>query len=608
MALFSKKRYWTEIISTQSIPPGLRHFEVASTQLLEIIQAFQNKSTNIDHEATLISLNNSLQRASCAFHKLLNGSRPINRLPVEILEMIFTLVPKRFAAVGHRDDSLRGNHWPFSAPDSRDLRLLARVCHRWHELISRAPALWSTYRETTAGPVGFPVSSFMTRFSSAPIDIYANGSFSDDLEKLFREQGYRIRQVHSPTDDIEQRTANRLLSSLATLDSGSLEHCSIVVPKRSHPNSPLFTNRTAARIRSLLVISQSLVPVQEFHTLTRLVLSQNRIFRSQAWDVCSLLSLLAGAPKLEVLHLHSMDMRLSEGSRPSSRLIMSRLQQLHCQNILSDYLVPPFTVFLSSIQIPTHFHIRLHNIPFDTSSSSDLIALVRSIPSPIPPTHMGLYSRSGSFELDLKLELPCASDDGRAEGTSITFRAIGHRYYLDLDRFRDLIAAPALLWNLQELRLNITGDDSEDAQQTARMVSGLVNVRRLALSFTWSVLQRMPAFKTVFDPLTARPNKEPACPALEDLDVYVKESSDALMGIFSSILQSRAESDIPVRRFILYVANPPGHTLDPSPHVGRYAVERFSPMPWHTWPRARPATARTMTEMETPLSRLAGHG
>ncbi|KAI0754021.1 hypothetical protein C8Q80DRAFT_1116872 [Daedaleopsis nitida] len=596
---FDAELYWRELVSSQSVlEPRLQDFELASSHLLNAVHAFRNG----DIYGYLIALDATLRRASSAICKLINGSRPINRLPAEIMEMIFSAIPRKVALV----DSRLGAHWPFRAVlDISYLKTLRLVCHHWHVLVSGTPLLWSAYRETKDGPVGRSASWFATRSPSASIDVYAPGSFSTDLEKLLREQGHRIRQVQVwPGLRIDRSTSERWLSSLAALDFENLEHCSLVI----HPDgargllSPLFTPRTAATLKSLAISSRSIVCAQQFPSLTRLVITHS-VHTSAKYDIAHLTDVLSGAPRLEVLHLYGVNLGVCEESR-LPHVVLGRLRYLSYEQAMIP--LSTCTTFLSSLHLPAHCRVYLDNIIFQTLSASDNSALMRSLPAPHPPTQMSLFLRSappgvhGSTKEEGRLELPCTTTGGRG-GTCIvlTTPPRGHSLEANCLWGADSPIAPAVLQSLTEARISVTGDMERGAAHIAAVLPMLENVRKLAVCFRWSwtdAIRTVIELRRALEPLgflgVIPGQAAPACPALEELELYVPDTNDTLMDVLALLLQSRAENNVRgVRRLVVYYTGTQlrarSHTFVPADHVSDYSAVQSctEAAEWDEWPR-----------------------
>ncbi|KAI0754005.1 hypothetical protein C8Q80DRAFT_1136164 [Daedaleopsis nitida] len=582
---FNTKPYWAEILSNPI--HGLEALESASSELANVVHNLRVKDMNVNIDEMIESLEVRLQRASAVIRRLSNGSRPINRLPAEILQHIFSLVPERLPCT---EQDTR-THWSFGALSFTHLEMLTQVCKRWYELVAGAPTLWSTYRDTPRGLVK-PPASFATSFPTAPIDIYSNGSFSKPMEMLVRNEGPRIRQIYFHRIPMA-RIADALLSTLAALDLGSLEHCSIELPPNMGQDlhAPLFTVATASRLRSLLVQSRSILPAQEFRSLTRLVLSSHHIpfdidSQTGGWDVLALLKLLAGAPKLEVLHLCRVRTR---GGTQSGlpRVVLGHLRYLSYDSPTMH--APSLTALLSNIHIPADCRVYIDHIPFSVTSSTDVSSLIQSLSGNVSRKQMTIHFQSGHRQ-EAKVELPTITSDRNGRdvcgGACVVFRKIER----DVDRFWNFLSAPAFLENSEEVRINLDGGEEQSAQRTACILSSLVKVRRLALSFKWPWSHEFPPpFRAALAPLIPLDSSiELACPFLQDLDIYVDVADNELVGnVIAEMLAARAACNKPVRRFVLYATDLSALRLNLGEHVTGYASKKIPSVStfWDEWPR-----------------------
>ncbi|KAI0754013.1 hypothetical protein C8Q80DRAFT_1265735 [Daedaleopsis nitida] len=262
--------------------------------------------------------------------------------------------------------------------------------------------------------------------------------------------------------------------------------------------------------------------------------------------------------------------------------------------------VPSFTALISNIHIPVHCRVFVDYIPFSVTPSSEIFSLIRSLPGDISSncTCMGIHFRACTL-LEAKLELPTIIPgfNGRrgvaCGGACVVLREVNRE---EVDRFWDFICARAVMERLEEVRINIDNKAGWAGEWTARILSSLVNVRRLALSFQDPICKssfRDGPFNVVLAPLgpfkTA--TLELACPDLQDLDIYVDTSEyQPAMEAIANMLARRAARNKPVRRLVLYAAEPVDSRFDLSKHVTEYTLRiimfptNWTPLGWGEWP------------------------
>ena len=260
----------------------------------------------------------------------MNATRPVNRLPAEVLAYIFSFVPRRYAVFTETE----GRHWPFDIPDIDVFTELATVCKHWRSLFLDTPSLWSVVSEGVS--IGRQNKSLwhLSRCPRGPLTVNISGNVTARMWRLLRTEGHRIQQLH--LGRISQATdRERMLSLLLSLPADVLQHCKIHLvqqPSNRQPLVPLFSGK-AENLQSLYLDQVWFLPSTIMPQLTYLTIFRYYAFDDPLWNVGDLLRFLSGSPELEELHLSHVWGRLPPDavlrlSTNSSRVILRRLRVL----------------------------------------------------------------------------------------------------------------------------------------------------------------------------------------------------------------------------------------------------------------------------------------
>ncbi|KAI0760750.1 hypothetical protein C8Q74DRAFT_1298581 [Fomes fomentarius] len=249
------------------------HAKIASSDLHAIKQAgihlldFEKKLRGMideslsDYNDLLVSTKTILKCTASIIDRLIDETRPISRLPPEILLTVFSYVPDWVPVI---EGVKAGLHWPFAAPRTDQLRNVTAVCFQWRKLALGDSRLWSTFWESNSQFATSP-SLHLSRCPTGPLNVFTQGKNPRRMIELVREHAPRIRQLHCYRVATSCQLA---LTVLKTVDFGLLQHLCL------HAALPLVTTITAATLRSLHVSSRNL-PSQCFPSLTFCVLASN---------------------------------------------------------------------------------------------------------------------------------------------------------------------------------------------------------------------------------------------------------------------------------------------------------------------------------------------
>ncbi|KAH9848140.1 hypothetical protein C2E23DRAFT_469829 [Lenzites betulinus] len=263
---------------------------------------------------------------------LRNASRPINRLPPDILIRIFSLVR------GQLTYEKQYKKIPIECMfDVRDLQPLIRTCRHWKTLVTGTPSLWSTISRAQYPFCWLPeqILDRYLKYAVGAEQLYLHIGcrlIPPSMIELCREQGPRVRGIHLECSSSCSGSCYSLLrSSLPNLDfcyfaprtdCQEKAQSSGLVPKdvarQILPQS--------SRLRTLVL--SGLIPTTAFP-----VLKTFRIDRlDYPRDGEALLSFLAGTPQLQELVLDIEKGLHEEDFSHVGRAPLHHLQMLKIQD------------------------------------------------------------------------------------------------------------------------------------------------------------------------------------------------------------------------------------------------------------------------------------
>ncbi|PBK61510.1 hypothetical protein ARMSODRAFT_1089683 [Armillaria solidipes] len=321
----------------------------------------------------LDAIERRLQIAAAMIRGARNSLQPINRLPPELLAIIFLM---------------RQQHLPSFLPipcvsvykqrHHRDWLKVLHVCRHWRAITATYARLWATI-DSNLDP-----ATFIRRSSTAPLTVYVgirNGKINQpDLEIILR-QTRRIRELH--IDAFKWQTSATPLYELLKKPAKSLLSLTILIDgdRNSTPHDlpTLFSGRMP-RLRQLCLEHISTWPKNHFQNLTHVCLyRQDREFRPCTNDF---LDFLEGCPLLEELALiDAGPTRSTAGDVPavlSHRVVpLDHLRELNCGSL--GYALP-ITRLLSHLALPASAAMYFWGAPLQlpTEELSQLIPDNRS--------------------------------------------------------------------------------------------------------------------------------------------------------------------------------------------------------------------------------------
>ncbi|KAI0648226.1 hypothetical protein C8Q79DRAFT_954424 [Trametes meyenii] len=277
-----------------------------------------------------------------SLHCVLNDTRPVNRLPPELLRMVFTY------ALVEKHDSNGHLIW------------ITHVCKHWRAVALNAPALWTHFSTST---LKHPIGSRTFFERSKPLPVYMSLDISHpsamDIFPLVILKISRIRVLELFLGDGIHFEAI-FPSNIRGLTAPALEELWVVennlehppmVPTHSQDLTPAVFSGVPA-LRSLVLSNAHLfaVPKGTIHTLNRLELS--------GWlpSIGTLLNFLRLNPQLESLVIHEGKIRAGsdfEASNTTQEVPLLKLRHLEAHQIP----VQMATLLLSELVLPHEVNI-----------------------------------------------------------------------------------------------------------------------------------------------------------------------------------------------------------------------------------------------------------
>ncbi|RPD73969.1 hypothetical protein L226DRAFT_488135 [Lentinus tigrinus ALCF2SS1-7] len=309
---------------------------------------------------TLTQVQLVLHLAASLIQETMNAHCPINKLPPELLALVFSMVPSSL--------SLPGYVGPSSAKQTYELLPVTHVCRSWRALALDMPSLWSTIPETT---VGYTASSiFRTRAQQAPLVVYVDRNRPSAALRDAVGQSARIAELH--LHDLRECTPAELSADLLAFPGRWLERAIIrrrvARPGANEVDSAMFKgtvelfNGAAPKLRNLVLHDVPFLPSNFFESLTHL--SVSFVSSPVYWSLHDLFELLSQTPLLQDARISGLPTHLYPPDPPimgsASLPFLRRLDIGDCRG--QDSSLNLMRSILSFIVIPSHCAIRLHGM------------------------------------------------------------------------------------------------------------------------------------------------------------------------------------------------------------------------------------------------------
>ncbi|TRM57723.1 hypothetical protein BD626DRAFT_464512 [Schizophyllum amplum] len=379
---------------------------VPSSSLLATLSAVYEEILRDNGDIADVEMDN-IQRMSFQLIEAVKYARnrraPINRLPDEILEIIFLL------AQPYHADFIPS--WPISTRWLRQMVAVTHVCKRWRDAALLCPSLWSAVNtcKSRLGDVG---EDLLRRSGSAPLNVfYFTSRHPYDqliqappvLETVILNHGHRITRLHicNVWPAIVYKILCRPLPFLAVLSL-----CDIADDDHE-PDTGLSLAELTPRLRKLAV---------SFHIPRRLQRSVADLTHLALYhvDYVSLrdgfLDMLGRSPCLEYLLIidpSELPAHITPASFSAHRKVsLPNLRQFYLSDVWLD---SPVFYILASIDMPDDCDFRIKSCQnFD---HPDLRI------SPLPsPTRVHLLQHISRVQVEIAVQDSEMEDERRRRG------------------------------------------------------------------------------------------------------------------------------------------------------------------------------------------------
>ena len=309
----------------------------------------------------------------------MNSLNRINRLPPEILTLIFLFVSKPLSPLGH--------HGPSSARQTYDLLPIVQVCRYWRELALGTPSLWSTLCENASGHVA--TNAFHARTQHTDLVVYVDRPCpTPALVGLFSSPtvGSRITELY--LRDLHDYPLIQLVTELLAFPVPRLERVfvrrhvprNISGPELGDARGTALTkaviemfNGVTPKLKSLAFHDIPFLPSNYFDQLARLQLSFETC--SVHWALPDLFHLLSRCPSLEDASFLGLPTHLySSQDQTTHAVSLSCLRKLDIGDCRGqEHAATLMRAILTHLTLPTDCTVRLYGLDmYRLSPSSDL--------------------------------------------------------------------------------------------------------------------------------------------------------------------------------------------------------------------------------------------
>ncbi|EIW59532.1 uncharacterized protein TRAVEDRAFT_71570 [Trametes versicolor FP-101664 SS1] len=254
----------------------------------------------------LNDINEFLKSGSQDIMKALNAHRRVNRLPPELLRLIFLQFIRPTDFVCHDSDcasqgAVLDVGWLYAHKRASDVLALSHVCRRWREVILLFPGFWTSIRDVSADET----MTFFERARGCPLQVAISGRLPLWLWDITAERGASIRELHCQIStnchSISKGTGD--LNVLA-LDAPNVERLSLsrgymnCTNYGDHPNAMVLKGATEhVKMLSIRGLG-SWLPPNQFPALTHLVVSD--VYGLHAYAFCAFLSRCANLTNINL--------------------------------------------------------------------------------------------------------------------------------------------------------------------------------------------------------------------------------------------------------------------------------------------------------------------
>ncbi|KAH9885862.1 hypothetical protein C8Q73DRAFT_298487 [Cubamyces lactineus] len=328
------------------------------------------------------AIKHSLEKSRTNLSELLNMAQPINRLPLEILCKILSLVPG--------DISFRWNSRavpkcrPTFMQNVKQYRPLLLTCRHWNKLVMSTSAFWSTLEDTRVGRFQTATSlyeKYIARCPDGPLCIFVRSGPTRQMRVRCDDHDFtsRVRQIVFNCElPAAWKECNRFLSS----SYPNLDTCVKRQPYMPHDGNHIPTPEyyqilpDSTRLRRLWIDHTNSLPATAFPSLVELRIRNLYLYSGSEALLCTFIS---NSPLLQVIELHAQIREDSPTALPDlhkQAVPLNALRDLTCTLASSGQLqgvvaTPPtsglfFRIFTTYFAIPSNCVIDCGCVQWDS--------------------------------------------------------------------------------------------------------------------------------------------------------------------------------------------------------------------------------------------------
>ncbi|KAI1796753.1 hypothetical protein LXA43DRAFT_1089836 [Ganoderma leucocontextum] len=368
--------------------PGTVNLARAFYEHIESLQTFARAGRINPRTMNVETLENLLQLTDNADHilrGLINGCRPVNQLPSEILATIFSFVPQP-----HYQATWLATFCSHKMVKAADLLPITSTCRHWREVAEATSWLWSTVVDTKPQDGQPPLyTHYLDRCPTGPLRFLIARPVSEPMLSVLAAQSSRASEIVVLAVNASDFT------TIASTPLSALLCCHFSHCQSATPTVPLFPGG-CPRLRTLSLESANFVPSTGFPSLTHLQMSYPTYFGGTRYTLRDFFAFLSGCPNLRTMFFEVPQVEfgvseLTPGNFRGPIVPLGHLERLviidhHCEPGMVHEWMAFLRTFYAHVSIPSSCVVRLGEVRLsDVSNCTDLFGFTEN------PTSWRIY-------------------------------------------------------------------------------------------------------------------------------------------------------------------------------------------------------------------------